>query len=209
MKFLSSTIFILLFLTFGCKNSNTIQVKDDNGNVLEKYTISADSLKQGPYLAYFKNGSVREEAHYIDGKLSGERKIFNSKGQIEIIESYENNQLNGPHKTFHANGQLKIDSEYSNDLLQGLLKSFDENGQLKEEVTFKSNEENGPFKEYFDNGQIEWEGEYYKGDNEYGLLKQYNREGALIKKMMCDSTGLGICRTIWTIADGDIIPKVN
>ena len=64
-----------------------------------------------------------------------------------------------------------------------------------EEVLFKDNEENGPFVEYYDNGEIEWKGSYLNGDNEFGILEQYDRTGVLIKKMECDS--LGACITVW------------
>lgn len=70
-----------------------------------------------------------------------------------------------------------------------------------------NNEENGPFTEYHENGQKAWEGTFLNGDNEYGLLQQYDEAGTLIKKMNCDS--LGVCTTIWTLKDGDITPSNN
>ena len=67
----------------------------------------------------------------------------------------------------------------------------------------KDNNENGPFKEYYPNGNIHWEGNYLNGDNEFGILNEYNEQGELIKKMDCDS--MAVCKTIWTKENGDII----
>jgi antitoxin component YwqK of YwqJK toxin-antitoxin module len=73
-----------------------------------------------------------------------------------------------------------------------------------EEVTFINNMENGPFKEYYKNGQIKWEGNYKDGDNEYGLIQEFNEQGQLIKKMNCGRyKGEYICQTIWTMDEGD------
>ena len=58
-----------------------------------------------------------------------------------------------------------------------------------------NNEENGPFSEYFENGQIQWKGTYRNGDNEYGILYEYDSLGTPIKIMKCDTQA--ICRTIW------------
>lgn len=67
-----------------------------------------------------------------------------------------------------------------------------------EEVMFADNEENGPFTEYHKNGSLKAEGNYLNGDNEHGLLKLYNEEGELVRKMQCDS---GICQTTWVSPD--------
>ena len=71
-----------------------------------------------------------------------------------------------------------------------------------ERVTFEGNEENGPFEEYHQNGQIQWKGTYLKGENEYGLLEEFDEIGEPIKRMMCDE--MAICKTIWTKENGDI-----
>lgn len=204
MKILSLNIMILCLFLMGCKN-NLIETKDENGQIIEKYTVNNEGEKEGLYEAFYKDGTLKESSNYINGQLDGERKIYFENGQVEIIENHVDNVVNGIYRVFYPTGQKNIESNYVNGVLEGLLKKYDSFGNLKEEVTFSNNEENGKFIEYYANGQKDWEGSYLNGDNEYGLLLKYDSTGVLIKKMMCDS--LAVCRTIWTLEKGDITPK--
>ena len=197
-----------LFITtalslFSCKQ-HLIEVQDDNGNVIESYQVNDKEQKHGQFSGFDENGKLIETANYVNGKLEGERQLFKSTGELEIAETYKNDITEGLYRVYFSNGQVSFETEYTNGTLNGIGKSYYETGVLKEEVTFVNNEENGPFREYYSNGNMEWEGTYLNGDNEFGLLKNYDESGELVKKMQCDS--LAICRTIWTKADGDITP---
>lgn len=187
-----------------CQKADYVIIKDDKGNVSEKYAINADSLKHGEYLAYI-NGAIVEKAQYLNGKLQGDRVIYHPNGQIEIEERYENNVIIGPYKTYYHTGTLAQEANYVKGMMQGILKTYYKDGSLKEEVTMMDNNENGPFTEYHQNGKVKWKGQFLNGDNEFGLLENYDDTGQLIKKMNCDS--LGVCATIWTLEKGDIVPN--
>ena len=204
MVFVRYFLLIITLSLFSCKDSMTV-IKDENGNVIERYHLNEQEQKHGAYSAYNASGEVTETANYSNDKLEGERKVYTADGNLEILENYKNNIMEGPYTVYHPNGQVSFEAEYTNGVLNGTTKSYNKDGSLKEEVTFSMNEENGPFKEYYANGNLEWEGTYLNGDNEFGLLKKYDESGELVKKMMCDS--MAICRTIWTKADGDITPK--
>ncbi|MBT8232310.1 MAG: toxin-antitoxin system YwqK family antitoxin [Saprospiraceae bacterium] len=200
---------ILLFLvlgTFGsaCKQ-NIVKIESENGNVIEEYEVSENQVKNGAYKRFFESGEIQETATYVNGKLEGERIIYHKNGKPEIREFYKDDVLEGDYFSYYENGQIEISSKYSNGVMNGPLTKYYENGKVQEKVQMVDNTENGPFKEYFENGQIHWEGQYLNGDNEFGLLKEYDENGQLLKKMMCDS--LAVCRTIWTMKDGDIKPK--
>jgi len=197
---------LLPLLALACQQGNIITLKDDQGRITEKYKINADSLKNGLYESFI-NGVKVEEAHYVNGKLQGTRKIFRTNGSVEIEEQYDNDQITGLYKTYHLNGAVAQEANYVKGMMQGKLKSYYEDGQIKELVTMVDNEENGPFVEYHENGKKAWEGNFLNGDNEYGLLQEYDETGTLIKKKMCDS--LAVCTTIWTLEDGDITPAKN
>ena len=110
--------------------------------------------------------------------------------------------MNGPYIEFYPNGDTLLKTQYSNGVLSGIFTKYYASGQIEETVTFANNDENGPFYEYYENGILHWEGSYLNGDNEFGLLTEYNTEGVILKKMMCDS--LAMCRSIWTLEKGDI-----
>lgn len=194
---------ILIFLYASCNsNENEIIEYAPSGNIYKKYYIDQDSLLSGPYFTYYEDGrSLFERASYKNGKLSGKRVLYYPSGQPEIIESYIDDILIDTLYVFYESGSIKRKAPYTNGVLTGVLLVFYENGQLKEEVTFEENRENGKFVEYHENGQIKWTGQYLNGENEFGLLTEYNDRGEAIKKMNCDS--LAICRTIWKIDQED------
>ena len=70
--------------------------------------------------------------------------------------------------------------------------------------SFKDNLENGPFAEYYENGNIHWEGNYLGGDFEQDTLKEFDKEGELIRILFCNK---GVCQTIWTPEKGFIEMK--
>lgn len=178
----------------------------ETGEKQEEYQYKGDSLKHGIYKRYSQGGILLEESIYTEGKLNGERIIFNAKGEKEVSEIYKNDVLDGPFKEFHPNGKLKFLGKYTDNVLAGTVNVFYPSGKIKEEVQFENNVEQGPFKEFHENGNLKWEGNYRNGDNEFGLLKEYNADGELIRKMMCDERA--ICTTTWT-NDGSHLKKAD
>lgn len=196
---LQSILILLAILVLACSSERFVEVKDDKGNLVEKYQVDKDGTRNGIYESYY-NGKLVSKANYKEGIESGKRVIFYENGSPEIEENYKNGALEGEYKVFYETGELKLISNYINNTIQGKVKKYYVSGQLMEEVAFVDNEENGPFVEYWENGNLKWEGTYREGDNEFGELKKYNEEGIVIRKLKCDS--LAVCRTFWTI-DGD------
>ena len=203
IQLLSASLLTIFLLS--CKDDGLVLIKDEKGNILQKYEILADSTVHGTYEKFYQDGNLQETATYENGQLVGDRVLYYRSGQIESIEPYIAGRINGDYKLYYENGQLQLTMNYVDDMIQGISKKYYENGKLEEQVSFQDSEENGPFKEYYENGEIHWEGTYLNGDNEFGELKEYDETGQLLKRMMCDS--LAICRTVWTAKDGDIVPK--
>jgi antitoxin component YwqK of YwqJK toxin-antitoxin module len=198
-------IIILGLSIISCQGESNIKsVKDDQGNVVESYAIDEAGLKHGVFKTFDTEGNLTEEAEYNHGKLNGYRRIFRSDKSMEIEEHYTDDVINGAYTVYYPNGGVELSGDYIDGEMNGQLQRYYESGNLMETVTMVDNNENGEFKEYYENGNIQWEGNYVNGENEVGLLKQYNESGDLIKKMMCDS--LSICQTIWTIEKGDVKP---
>lgn len=190
-------LYLIVLTTFliGCQLKK-VENKYSNGNKMEEYTINKNGEKEGDYVAYFESGKIKERCTYIKGNYNGVRTIYFENGNIEIEEPYtENGQLNGIYKAYYPEGQLKIEKLYKDNVIIDKIKVYYSNGQVKEEVNMENNQENGPFTEYYQNGQIHWKGTYLNGDNEYGLLEEFDSLGAPIKKMKCDE--MAICRTFW------------
>ncbi len=189
---------LLLFFVISlasCSNTETIEVKNDNGVVIEAYTRSKkDFAKEGVYRAYDDEGRLTEDAMYKNDTLNGLRKIYFENGNIEAEEIYANGVFNGVYKGFYEDGKPELEGNYVKNEMVGIWKRFYPTGQLMEEVMFSDNNENGPFVEYHENGKIKAEGTYKNGDNEDGELKLYNELGVLERKMNCT---VGRCVTTW------------
>jgi len=203
MKTYSYFIFLILFIA-ACSSERFVEVKDDEGNLLEKYQVDKDGTKNGSYESYY-SGKLVSKANYKEGIESGKRVIFYENGNPEIEENYRNGALEGDYRVYYKTGELKLVSNYQNNTIQGQVKKYYQSGQLMEDVAFVDNEENGPFVEFWENGNLKWQGSYKDGDNEFGELQKFNEEGILIRKLMCDS--LAVCRTFWTLEEGDINDK--
>lgn len=201
IKNLGAVIVIGVFCLVSCKKG-PMKTYHDNGAVYETIEVINDSIRDGKYTRMDDSGTLIEEATYNKGKLDLTRTIYFPNGNVKIEENYRSGDFHGPYNEYDSTGQLLLTLNYANNVISGTSKGYYPSGSLKEEVTFANNEEEGPFKEYHPNGKISWEGTYRNGDNEFGLLLQYDTTGTLINKMMCDT--LGICRTIWNIDKGDI-----
>ena len=171
-----------------------VEQQDEFGNTI-KYTKSKETnALQGTWVRLNPEKKKLEEAQYEGGVLNGKRILYYDSGQPEIIENYVNGTFEGLFQIFHENGKLKQEGIYKNGETIGKWKGYYKSGQLKEVVTFSNNMENGPFTEYHENGNLKTEGYYLEGDNEDGLLKEYDETGTLIAKKECKK---GICKTVW------------
>ncbi|MBC7884043.1 MAG: toxin-antitoxin system YwqK family antitoxin [Saprospiraceae bacterium] len=197
------SIFLLIIVLSSCEKKKT-ETKYDSGNIKESYSVNNEGNKEGEYVFYYESGKIKEKAIYVNGMLTGARLLYHENGQIEIEEMYnEKGVLEGPYKVYYASGKVQLEKQYVQNEINGTIKVYYPSGTLKEEVTMEHNEENGPFTEYYNNGKIHWKGTYRNGDNEYGVLYEYDSLGAPIKIMKCDT--MAICRSIWKHG----MPEIN
>ena len=190
-------LFCICVFCFSCGNKK-VELKTDSGQLKERYSVNKNNEKDGIYESWFDNGQLFEKSEYKNGILTGLRTIFYPNGQPEVTEMYnDKGELHGMYRTYYDDGTLKAEKTYVNNVLQGIVKTYHPNGKLKEEVIFTDNMENGPFTEYHPNGVVQWKGTYLNGDNEFGILEEFDSTGVLLKKMMCDSQA--VCRTFWKV----------
>lgn len=195
-------ISMLLLLLGSCKNSSLVEAFDDAGNLVSQSEQKEDGTLHGSSKNYVENRLFSEE-NYEDGVLHGQRKIFYADGSVEIAELYNQGKLQGEYFVYHPNGKTMLKANYIEGNMQGVVSTYYDDGNIKEEVTFIDGEEDGPFKEFYANGNLEWEGTYVPGKeepNEIGVIKNYNEEGTLIRKLQCDTIyGYNKCKTIWSL----------
>lgn len=183
-KFIS---FFLLVVLTGCRSTELITVRNDEGVVIEEYSVNKETQeRQGEYKAYDDKGKLIEAASYKDGQLQGIRTVYFEDGKTQAIENYEGGEFEGAWIGYYKTGAIELEGNYVNNEMTGIWKRFYPDGKLMEEVSFSENNENGPFKEYYPDGKLKAEGNYLDGDNEHGELKLYDEEGNLERIMDCD-----------------------
>jgi len=76
------------------------------------YKHRGESFANGKHTAFYLNGKPEIEETYVNGKLSGERKIWYPEGGLFCQEFYVNDTLDGKSVWFYPTGQLYDESYY-------------------------------------------------------------------------------------------------
>lgn len=141
--------------------------------------IRIETYKQG-----IKNGKehiiedniLREENHYVDGKLEGITKKYGSKYLTDEIE-YKDGKRNGIHKIYKEDGSW-LEIPYVDDKKQGQGNVYYPDKTLAGTVVYINDMRNGPYKKFSHNGQIIVE-ENYKNDLKNGISRYLDDKGKL------------------------------
>lgn len=179
---------------FACNNHERVET-EEYGMKVSYFVDRETGARDGLYQKFEQDGTLYEEATYLADELHGTRTIYFNNGSPEIVETYDKGVLSGAYYTYYEEGGKDIEGSYESGIMTGIWKRHYPSGQVMELVSFENNAENGPFTEYHENGNLKAEGQYAGGNREQGLLKLYDENGELYKKMDCND---GICHTTWT-----------
>ena len=205
------------------KNSNlVIDVYGTNGKVIQKgyynnkqlaYIIEGNILKNlnsipnGKYIEYYKNGQIKIQGHTKEGKRDGEFKTFLKNGKSAgsviykdgkiikstLIKAMKNNasfppvdNINYKLDTTHTLGKVEFENGLlrtyfifnKNGLLDGNSIEYYEEGNIESIVPYKNNVVEGLVITYYENGNIKEEVNY-KNDKMNGEAKSYDENGKL------------------------------
>jgi len=166
-------------------------------------------IQNGKYIEYYKNGQIKVQGYYKEGKRDGEFKAFLRNGKSAgsviykdgkiikstLINSMKDNasfsiltDINSSSNSHEvvtdefSNGLLKQYFTFNKDgLLDGDSRQYYEEGDIKSISPFKNNIANGTFISYYQNGNIK-EKHTYKNGNEEGEGIFYYENGKLEEK---------------------------
>ncbi len=172
-----------------------------------KLTEKLDVLANGKYTEYYKNGKIKIQGNYKEGRRNGEFKVYlkNGKGAGSVIYkdgkiikstliktmkdnasfspiSYVNYDLDTSYsigKVDFPNKLLKTYYMYDkNEVLNGDSIKYYEEGNIQSIVPYKNNLVEGLVIRYYENGNIKEEVNY-KNDKMNGEAKSYDENGKL------------------------------
>ena len=166
-------------------------------------------IQVGKYIEYYKNGNIKVQGNYKDGKREGEFKTFLRNGKSAGSVFYKDGKIikstlvkamkdNASFSlvtdiNYNLNSHKIVTDEFPNQLLKqyfvfnknGLLdgesREYYEEGDIKSVSPFKNNVADGIFISYYQNGNIK-EKHTYKNGNEEGEGLFYYENGQLEEK---------------------------
>ena len=190
-------LFLSLFAACAGEAIETVENRDTYGNLERFERRKKDFAREGRYQRFNPEGKLLEEAHYRNDSLDGERRLFYTNGQVDVVEHYDNGTFSGKYQKFSDKGALMLEQVFEKGQIEGPSIAYYANGTVAEKVMFKNGEENGPFTEYYSSGVLKTEGGYVPGEDgplEDGELREYDSTGTLVRIANCKR---GICQTQW------------
>ena len=92
-------------------------------------------IKDGKWINWFENGTIRSEEYYNKGSMTGNWKVWYENGQIES----DINFISGKSVHFHKNGKKQSEGGIADGMINiGKWKGYHENGNLNYEGSYSS-----------------------------------------------------------------------
>ena len=77
---------------------------------------------------YYKNGKIKYEGDFVNGKIEGEGKYFSENGEY-YIGQWSNGRQHGKGKMYYKNGNIRYEGDFINGKIEGEGKYISENGE--------------------------------------------------------------------------------
>lgn len=133
---------------------DTIYTHYFNGKLYSKLTYSY-GIKNGKYVGYYADGSIRAEGQYLNMKQNGEWVWYHENGKIETKCSYVYGDLDGNYTEYHDNGKIKETKSYILGDLHGESKEYGEEGILKRTANYEYGVSEGKRNFYSEEGHLQ------------------------------------------------------
>src|SRR3954463_14837318 len=102
--------FLTIAVSFvSCSHQKKVEIRNNNGIVIESYFVDKDDTtkKEGVYNRFYDDGKIQEVSTYKNGKLNGERKLYQQSGKLMQTETYVNDKYEGSFKSYYDDGTLQ------------------------------------------------------------------------------------------------------
>ena len=113
-----------------------------------------NNLYSGQFIDYYYCGNKQGEGTFLNGKLTGKRKVYYKNGKLKTENTFKNGLENGLNNTFYLDGTLKATGEWVNGKEEGIWKSFYANGQVALRSNYKNGEIYDTATKYYSTGKI-------------------------------------------------------
>lgn len=148
-------IFSLLFVGYSCAPKHETKSLYFEGKLISEYQYyisDGDTIADGVYRSFYKNGNLKEEINYKDDKQVGNANYYWDNGKLESQLVFINDKLVSQIGNWDYNGN-RIDS-FTVLNGKGVLTEYYKNGKMRRTTEMRDSIENGKTIEYDKNGKI-------------------------------------------------------
>jgi antitoxin component YwqK of YwqJK toxin-antitoxin module len=145
---------------------------------------------------YLFSRKQKEEANYnAEDKRDGITRLYYRNGVLKKEVIYKNGKKEGTEKEYSKNGILHLEISYKDGLRDGMYRAYS-GGNLYREYTYKKGRKEGPARWLLKDGKsFEFE---CKDDREkIGRWKNYNQNGLLVEEKVYSSTSDLLCELFY------------
>jgi len=108
----------------------------------------------GKFIDYYYNGLKQGEGIFLNGRLSGHRKMYYPNSNLAMEKEYKDGLDNGFENEYFEDGSLKQKGEFLNGKEEGIWESYFPNGQVKLRSRYHSGEIYDTSTKYYSTGKI-------------------------------------------------------
>lgn len=146
---------ILLVATFSCcRNYPSLKPEEElypSGELKSKY-YTLSGYKEGEYISFYKDGTIKTKAVYHKGELNGLVQRYYPNGNIHWEVPYIMGKEYGCFKEFDENENIKLINVYYNHNINSVNIKFYKNGYVKSIKQYKEGIRYGQGYYFYNNG---------------------------------------------------------
>lgn len=166
------------------------------GHMISKGSFDSMGKREGEWVWYYNDGTVKERTNYKAGKREGSSETYHPNGKLHYRTTYANDKIEGDYESFALHGGLIQKAQVKADLLEGKVEAYYSNGTKSAELYYKAGKisgenslytidgklykkynslngkRNGRTTDYYPSGKVKSEGDY-KNDDRFGKWTYY------------------------------------
>jgi len=197
----NGNIRMIIPIVDGLEEGTAYEYAADDGRIITIFKYKAGFLrsrqkvnridnaneKQGKWLEFYKDGTVKSEGYYKNGKRNGIFKEYDTNGSLQEINKFENDipdveaeetVILDIRSTYYEDGHIKTTGTYKKGKKEGTHRVYDREGKIINGFIYKSGsvigegivDENGLYqgewKFYFEDGNVKLEGKFVDSKKE-------------------------------------------
>lgn len=181
-----------------------------------------NNFKQGKWVYFYDDGTVKLEGNYRDDMKNGYFKQYDREGNLVTVEKYIDDVLQENvaelvelevRTDYYPNGKIKTVASYKDGIPEGIRREYTEDGSILMAYVFSDGKilgqgimnergiREGEWIEYYPDGQQKAAGEYNSGKR-VGAWKFYYPDGTLEQEGNYDDDGLLTGQWKWYYPSG-------